>query len=131
VRYLTVALVLRIHERVIERTGGNPAIHDIGKIESAVAQPRMTFDGRPLYPTIVEKAAALGYSLNRNHGFQDGNKRTSHAAMELFLLRNGHEIDAHVDEQEQVFLLVAAGTMTREEFTGWLRSKVVRRRKRD
>jgi hypothetical protein len=28
-----------------------------------VAQPRLTFDGRPLYPTLAEKAAALAFSL--------------------------------------------------------------------
>jgi hypothetical protein len=43
----------------------------------------MTFGGEELYPTIVEKAAALGYSLIQNHPFLDGNKRTGHAAMEV------------------------------------------------
>ncbi len=62
-----------------------------------------------------------------NHGFQDGNKRVSHAATEMFLMRNGYEIEADVDEQEDVFLRVAAGRMSREEFTAWLKSKVVRR----
>lgn len=49
--------------------------------------------------------------------------------MEMFLLRNAHEIDAPVDEQERVFLRVADGTMSREEFGNWLRSKVVMRRR--
>ncbi|CAN5623747.1 type II toxin-antitoxin system death-on-curing family toxin [soil metagenome] len=115
-KYLKLAHVLRIHERVIEPSGGDPAILDINKVDSAVAQPRMIFDGNPLYPTLAEKAAALAYSLNKNHGFQDGNKRTSHAAMEMFLLRNGCEVEASVDDQERVFLEVAAGTMDREAF---------------
>jgi death-on-curing protein len=126
-KYLTVEHVLRIHRRVIETSGGSAQVLDLGRIESAVAQPRMTFGGRHLYPTLVEKAAALGYSLNMNHGFQDGNKRVSHAATEMFLLRNGYEIEAGVDEQEDVFLRVAAGRMSREEFTAWLKSKVIRR----
>jgi death-on-curing protein len=113
-KYLTVQHVLRIHERIIQASGGNPTVLDIGKIDSAVAQPRMTFGGHALYPTLADKAAALAYSLNMNHPFQDGNKRTSHAAMEMFLLRNGHEIDASVDAQEAIFLGVAAGQVGRD-----------------
>src|SRR5690242_5998862 len=108
-KYLAVRHILRIHERIIESSGGTPVILDLGRIDSAVAQPRMTFEGRPLYRTLAEKAAAPAFSLNMNHPFPDGNKRISHAAMELLLLRNGHEIDATEDEQEAVFLGVAAG----------------------
>jgi death on curing protein len=90
-------------------------------LESALAQLRMTFGGEDLYPTLVEKAAALGYSLIANHPFVDGNKRTGHAAMEVFLMLNGCEIQASVDEQERVILQVAAGEMKREGFTEWLR----------
>ena len=90
-------------------------------LESALAQLRMTFGGEDLYPTLVEKAAALGYSLIANHPFVDGNKRTGHAAMEVFLMMNGWEIQASVDEQERVILQVAAGEMKREGFTEWLR----------
>jgi death-on-curing protein len=87
----------------------------------------MSFDGKPLYPTLIDKAAALAYSLNKNHGFADGNKRVSHAAMEMFLIRNGHEIDAGVDEQESVFLQLAAGEIDRKPFTELVRSHIKRR----
>jgi death-on-curing protein len=87
----------------------------------------MTFAGADLYPTLVEKAAALGYALIQNHPFVDANKRTGHAAMEVFLVLNGHEIRAAVDEQEQIILQVAAGERDREAFTEWLRSHIVER----
>ena len=54
-------------------------------LESAVAQPRATFDGVDLHPTVTGKAAALACSLALNHPFVDGNKRVAHAAMEVFL----------------------------------------------
>jgi death-on-curing protein len=127
-KYLTVELVLRIHERVLAQSGGGPGVFNAQGLDSAVAQPRMTFDGQPLYPTLAEKAAALSFSLNRNHPFHDGNKRTAHAAMEMFLWRNGYEIDAPVDDQEKVFLGVAASTIDREEFVNWVKAHVVRRR---
>ena len=94
-------------------------------LESALAQPQMTFGGEDLYPTLVDKAAALGYALIKNHPFLDGNKRTGHAAMEVFLVLNGYEIRATVDEQEHVMLQVAANEIDREEFTAWLRTHVV------
>ena len=59
--------------------------------------------------------------------FVDGNKRTGHAAIEVFLVLNGHEIKADVDEQEQVILQVAANEMDRDSFTAWLRTRVVKK----
>ena len=97
-RYLTVGEVMEIYSRVMNQSGGSVGILDLGALESAVAQPRMTFNGEELYPTIVEKASALGYSLIQNHPFVDGNKRAGHAAMESFLMLNGYEISASVDE---------------------------------
>ena len=85
----------------------------------------MTFGGKDLYPSVAEKALAFGYSLIKNHPFVDGNKRTGHAAMEIFLVLNGFEIRASVDEQERVILRVASGEMDRATFSVWLRAHVV------
>ena len=97
----------------------------MGLLESAVAQPRMTFGGQELYAALADKAAALAFSLIKNHPFADGNKRVGHAAMETFLLLNGWEIDAGVDEQERVILRLAAGEIGREAFAEWVRTHVV------
>lgn len=123
-RYLTLGEILEMYRRVMQQSGGAVGIHDFGSLESAIAQPRMTFGGKELYPTIVEKAAALGFSLMQNHPFLDGNKRTAHAAMETFLVLNEYEISAPVDEQEQVILRVASGEMRRDAFTEWLRTHI-------
>lgn len=84
----------------------------------------MTFGGAELYPTVVEKAASLGFSLIQNHPFVDGNKRAAHAAMETFLVLNGYEIRATVDEQESVILRIASGRMNRDEFVRWLNAHI-------
>lgn len=106
-RYLTLEEVLELYHGIIEQSGGSAGISNMGGLESAIAQPQMTFAGEELYPTIVEKASALGFSLIKNHPFIDGNKRIGHAAMEVFLVLNGFEINAAVDEQEQVILQLA------------------------
>ena len=124
-RYLTLDEVLEVHRQVIAQSGGAEGLMHLSALESALAQPQMTFGGEDLYPTLVDKAAALGYALIKNHPFLDGNKRTGHAAMEVFLVLNGYEIRAAVDEQEHVMLQVAASEIEREEFTTWLRTHVV------
>jgi death on curing protein len=121
---LTVEEVLLLQAQVITQSGGKPGVLDLGLIDSAVAQPQMTFGGQELYPTLVEKAAAIGYSLACNHGFADGNKRIGHAAMETFLVLNGYEIDAPIDEQEAIFLQLAAGQLTRPDFVSWIQSHI-------
>lgn len=126
-RFLTLVEVLELHRLLIAQSGGSPGIREPNGLESAVAQPRMTFGGEDLYPTLVEKAAALGFSLIKNHPFVDGNKRIGHAAMETFLALNGLEIAASVDEQERIILSLAAGTLAREEFTAWLSAHLIGR----
>ena len=127
-RYLGLREVLELHRLLLEASGGLAGVRDLGMLESAVAQPLMTFGGQELYPTLVEKAAALGFSLIKNHPFNDGNKRVGHAALETFLVLNGYEIEATVDEQERVVLGVAAGEIDRDAFNDWLRARVVKSR---
>ena len=83
-RYLTLGEVVDLHRRLLHATGGASGIRDFGALESAIAQPKATFGGVDLYPTLVEKAAALAFSLVQGHPFVDGNKRVGHAAMEIF-----------------------------------------------
>ena len=124
-RDLTLREVLEGHRQILAQSGGAAGLMHLPALESALAQPQMTFGGEELYPTVVDKAAVLGYTLIKNHPFLDGNKRTGHAAMEVFLVLNGYEIRAAVDEQERVILQVAASEIDREEFTTWLRAHVV------
>lgn len=121
-RYLSLGEVMSLHLRVIDRTGGARGLRDLAALESALAQPKATFDSLELYATLPEKAAALCFSLAQNHPFLDGNKRVAHAAMETFLLLNGQEVDASVDEQEELMLGVASGAVSRDSLTEWIRN---------
>ena len=124
-RYLSLSEALELHRRIIGQSGGALGVLNLSSLESALAQPRMTFGGRDLYPSVVDKASALGFSLIQNHPFLDGNKRTGHAAIELFLVLNGFEIHSSVDEQERIILQVASGEIERDTFTLWLGDHVV------
>jgi len=124
IRYLTLVEVVELHRQIIEQSGGALGIRDLGALESALAQPRMTFGGEELYPTLVDQASAIGFSLVMNHPFIDGNKRIGHAVIEVFLVMNGLEIDADFDEQEVILLSLASGKLEREVFTQWLKNHV-------
>jgi death-on-curing protein len=58
--------------------------------------------------------------LIKNHPLVDGNKRVGHAAVEAFLMLNGFELNAPVDDAEREILGVTAGQRTREELEEWL-----------
>lgn len=125
-RYLTLGEVVELHRRLLAQSGGGTGLRDLGLLESALAQPRATFDGQDLHPTIVDKAAALCFALVANHPFVDGNKRIGHAAMEVFLVLNGFEIKATVEEQEDLMLRVASSGLNRAALAAWLDSHVER-----
>ena len=123
-RYLSLREILELYDKLIEISGGARGIRDIRALESAINQPRLTFNQSDLYPDILAKAAALCFFLVMNHPFVDGNKRMGHAAMETFLILNGFEIEASVDEQEKIILQLASGELNRETFTKWLNDHV-------
>lgn len=124
-RFLSLAELLDLYGRVLVVGGGSSAIRDLGALESALAQPRAAFNDGDLYPTRVDKAAALGFSLIRNHPFVDGNKRIGHAALEVFLALNGQQLDAPIDDAERIILGVAAGSVGRDAFAEWIRLHLV------
>lgn len=62
-RHLSVAEVLTLHRLIMEQAGTISLLRDLGALESAVAQPRHSFGGDDLYPTLAAKAGALGFSL--------------------------------------------------------------------
>jgi death on curing protein len=125
-RYLSLREILELHDKIIEVSGGGRGIRDMHALESAINQPRVTFNRTDLYPDIITKAAALCFFLVMNHPFVDGNKRIGHAAMETLLILNGFEIEATVHEQEKIILDLAAGKVDREKFTIWLNNHIIR-----
>ncbi len=124
-RYLNLSEILHLHKTIIETSGGFHGIRNMAGLESAIALPRQAFGDSDLYPTVTDKAAILCFAIVRNHPFIDGNKRTAHAAMETFLVLNGKEITADVNEQERIILNLAAGKTDQDEFVQWLKNSIL------
>lgn len=119
---LTTKQVISIHSSLIEATGGTDGVRDMGLLESALEAPFQTFDGKDLYPALIQKAARLGHSLVSNHPFVDGNKRIGIHTMLVFLAVNGIEIECTQKELIDVGLSLADGTMDAEKLLIWLSS---------
>jgi len=66
------------------------------------------------------------FSLVMNHPFVDGNKRVGHAAMETFLVLNGYELRANIDDAATTILQLAAGELRRNDFVEWVTARLER-----
>ena len=91
--------------------GGDPAVRDLGLLDSACHRPSSTVFGEDAYPTLTLKAAALLHSLTANHPFVDGNKRTAWLATVVFLRDNGATVvapDAYDGQITDLVLALAA-----------------------
>ena len=127
-RYLYPKQVLYLHQEIIERSGGSAGVRDQGLLESAVYRPQASFGGEDLYPDLFSKAAALGYSIIKNHPFVDGNKRTGFEAMRLLLRLNGYDIQASLNAKFDFVLAIGEGNLKEQAIADWLKQRSRRRR---
>lgn len=103
--------ILEAHDEALRVAGGLAGVRDQGLVESATASPRS-------YPTSLAQAAAtLAFSLVKNHGFVDGNKRVAFYAARAFLVVNGCNPVFDEGHWYAVLVAVADGRMGRDELT--------------
>lgn len=119
-RTLSKRQILALHDHLIAETGGQSGLRDEGLLESALAAPFAAFGSEELYPTLIQKAARLGYGLVQNHAFVDGNKRIAAHAMLTFLALNGVEPRYTQQELSDIFLKLAAGEAEYEDLLAWI-----------
>jgi len=127
--FLSVDAVMAIHAEVLAAHGGRRGLRDRALLESAVAAPQASFDGKPLLANPIEIAAAYLFYLCRNHPFADGNKRTALASCLVFLDVNGLLPEACPSAREtaawEAFVGdVAASRIDRDQTTRRLRSLI-------
>jgi death on curing protein len=118
-RWLTLAVVMAIHEAQIAEHGGSLGIRDAGLLESALARPR----NQHVYDkaaNLTRLAAAYAFGIAKNHPFVDGNKRTAWVVCATFLEINGSEVTADQSDVVGTVLGLAAGDVDEAAFTAWL-----------
>jgi death on curing protein len=123
--FLTLDEILEIHEDQLAQYGGTPGILHLDLLESALAQPQVTFDGKFLLGDLFEMSAAYLFHLVQNHPFVDGNKRVGAVAAIVFLLTNDQDIGIGDDELESLTMSVAQGKIGRDAVAAVLRSHAI------
>lgn len=121
-KVLTKRQILLLHSALVQQTGGSDGIRDEGMLDSAIHAPFQTFADQELYPSLLEKAARLGFGLICNHPFLDGNKRIGTHAMLVFLDINQISLSYEDDDLIATTLQVASGTMDYNGLLNWLQS---------
>ena len=123
-KVLSKRQILMLHSMLMEHSGGMKGLRDEGLLDSAIHLPLQTFGGQELYPTILEKAARLGYGLIHNHPFVDGNKRIGTHAMLVFLDINNVVVSYEDEDLIATILRVASGDMDDIGLLEWLKGHV-------
>ena len=117
-KWLTVDLIITIHDEQLREFGGPAGIRDMGALESALgrARNRWAYEGGDL----SRLAAAYGFGIARNHPFVDGNKRTALLGITAFLGLNDFELTA--SEADAVIMIreLAAGVVNEEVLARWI-----------
>ena len=123
-KVLSKRQILMLHSLLVAQSGGMDGLRDEGLLESAVNTPLQTFGGQELYPTVLEKAARLGFGLIHNHPFIDGNKRIGTHAMLVFLDINNITLSYEDDDLISAILRAASGDMDDSELLEWLKAHI-------
>ena len=116
--WITLGVVLAIHDEQLAEHGGQAGIRDRGLLESALSRPRSQFAYGET--ALTRLAASYAFGISRNHPFLDGNKRTSLVVAELFLELNGCELTASDAQCITTFLQLAAGDLSEDQLADWI-----------
>jgi death-on-curing protein len=120
INFIPKEVILHFYDQLIQTYGGRYGIRDEKLLDSALEQPKATYEGKYLHDTLMEMAAAYGYHLCNNHPFVDGNKRIALVAMDVFLQRNGFEIVASEKETYKIMVQLSSGKLSKKDLAKWL-----------
>jgi death-on-curing protein len=120
-KYVSQFDLLQLRAKLAAQEGEHFDVLNLDNLKSALAAPRQSMFGEELHATLWEKAAALVFSLIKNHPFYDGNKRIALLAVGEFLRRNGWELTAAPEEALRFSTRIAASDVTNKEIAQWLR----------
>jgi len=117
-------VVCALHDEQLAEHGGPAGIRAEGMLDSALGRPQnLEAYGDPP-PDLADLAAAYAFGLAKNHGFVDGNKRTSMVVTETFLELNGRPLTATNAEIVTAWLALAGDEMDEAAMAAWIRARI-------
>jgi death-on-curing protein len=130
-KWLSVAMVMAIHDEVLSYFGGSAGVRDAALLQSAIDRPgnRLAYESTS---NIFELAAGLCVGIAKNRAFIDGNKRTALLATRAFLFLNGQIMEPSELEEVTTMVALATGELSEAKLALWLRAncRSARRRRR-
>lgn len=123
--WIEKALALAVHDRQLAEHGGIAGVRDERLLDSALGRPQQRHAYGEPPPDLADLAASLAFGLARNHPFMDGNKRTAAVLCETFILLNDAELQADDVELYPIYIALAEGSLTEQEFADWLRPRLI------
>lgn len=114
-QFLSVQDVLALHKQQLLIYGGGDGVRDHGLLESAVAQPSMSFSGSFAHEGVTAMAAAYLFHLVSNHPFMDGNKRIGLLSALVFLELNGHPLHHSTEALCELVMGLARSQLTKAQ----------------
>jgi death-on-curing protein len=120
---VTLADALSAHKRALA-FGGLPGVKSWDLVESALGRPYCGYFRR-----VWEKAAVIVHGFVKNHGFNDGNKRTALILAYTFIARSGYDLvssDPAGDPESELeeLILAVEADMPLEEISEWFRARL-------
>lgn len=123
-RWVPRLVVDTTHAELVRMFGGMQGVRDDNLVESALARSRHVF-AYNRSADLADLAAAYGFGIAKNHGYADGNKRTAHHVMYLFMGLNGFVLDAPESEIVPLMVGVADDTIGEQALAEWVRAHAV------
>ena len=118
--WLTFEDVCETQVEQVDRFGGLHGIRNANLVRSAVDNPVNAYHYND-EDDLLALAIRLGVAIARNHGFNDGNKRTAAVSLMAFLEINGFALDMPDDTLlGRMLEAVLTYDMTEDEFASHL-----------
>ncbi|WP_333662138.1 type II toxin-antitoxin system death-on-curing family toxin [Chishuiella changwenlii] len=104
-QYFNLEHAIQVQDYIIKESGGRPGILNKGLLESILEHIQNDF----YYENLEDKLCHLFFSINKNHAFNDGNKRSSIVLSAYFLEINGADflVDKFIKQMENIAVSVA------------------------
>src|SRR6266851_2836447 len=126
IRYPSVEQVERLHNRVLDVTGGEHGDLSRSNLEYVLEAVREIGENPDVQLAVTKKAAYLLYNLISQHPFVNGNKRTAFELVKLFLRLNGFEIKAKSQDTYAFLADIAAGRASLKQVEEWIATNLAK-----
>lgn len=119
--YLTEKQIAKINTLVIQRYSPKEQIKTISPsaLNMIVNLPEQFVFGKPLYPSIFDKAIFLFVQLIKKHVFASANKQTAFYVLVKFLRLNGYHFAVTLEEAVEMCVRIEVASLSEQNLKSY------------